>query len=208
MQHQAYNKSDHFWNLISNSNPLKEKLNEKIVNSGLKIPKNTFSVPIIFISLILSKPLIYFDEFLEGFLKQDYPKQNIILCISDETKNNKKHIKLLHEQKFGDILQTNFELKMVQQRLDALKKFEVSPADFILFLNNSVILNNVNTLKKLVTQDVDVIAPMIRTNVFAPKWIKQCEQWFNKITNIINFPNKEAEGTWHNNKYFVSIQTL
>ena len=109
MQHQAYNKSDHFWNLISNSNPLKEKLNEKIVNSGLKIPKNTFSVPIIFISLILSKPLIYFDEFLEGFLKQDYPKQNIILCISDETKNNEKHIKLLHEQKFGDILQTNFQ---------------------------------------------------------------------------------------------------
>ena len=162
-------------------------------------------MPIIFISLILSKPLLYFDEFLEGFLKQDYPKQNIILCISDETKNNDKYIKLLHEQKFGDILQTDFELKMVQQRLDALKKFEVSPADFILFLNNSVILNNVNTLKKLVTQDVDVIAPMIRTNVFAPKWIKQCEQWFNKITNIINFPNKEAEGTWRNDKYFVSI---
>ena len=190
LQHQDYEKSDHFWNLISVSSPLKDKL---------------VTFPIIFISLVLSKDLLFFDEFLEGLLKQNYPKQNIILCISDEAKNSAETIKLLQEGKFREILQTNPELNIVQQRIDALRKFEISSADFVLFLNNSVILNNANTFNKLVMQDLDIVAPMIRTNVFTPKWEKYCEWgWNSSMAEDIHFPNPETKETWFNDKYIVS----
>ena len=190
LQHQDYDKSDHFWNLISFSTPLKDKL---------------VTMPILFISLVLSKYLLFFDEFLEGLLKQNYPKQNIILCISDEAKNSTEAIKLLQEGNFGEVLQTNTELNIVQQRIDALKMFEISSADFVLFLNNSVILNNANTFNKLVMQDLDVVAPMIRTNVFAPKWEKYCEWgWNRSMAEDIPFPNPETKDTWFTDKYIVS----
>ena len=166
-------------------------------------------MPIIFIILVLSKPLLFFDEFLEGLLKQNYPKQNIILCISEEAKNNEETLKLLHEGNFREILQTNPELNIVQQRIEALKKFEISSADFVLFLNNSVILNNANTFNKLVMQDLDVVAPMIRTNVFAPKWEKYCEWgWNRSMAEDIPFPNSETKETWFNDKYIVSLFSI
>ena len=38
-------------------------------------------LPNVFLILAISEPLIFGNEFMEGLLKQDYPKENIIVCI-------------------------------------------------------------------------------------------------------------------------------
>ena len=77
----------------------------------------------------------------------------------------------------------------MNQRIEALRYFETSDAEYVFFLNSSVILNNYNTLKILVTQNQHVIAPMIRVNVFRPthKQIVAQSGYHENITFYIKF---------------------
>ena len=47
--------------------------------------KNANILPNVFVILALSEPLIFGYEFMDGLLKQEYPKENIILCICTKT---------------------------------------------------------------------------------------------------------------------------
>ena len=50
--------------------------------------KNVNILPNVFVILALSEPLIFGYEFMDGLLKQEYPKENIILCISTKTNHS------------------------------------------------------------------------------------------------------------------------
>ena len=45
-------------------------------------------LPNVFVILAISEPLIFGYEFMEGLLKQEYPKENIILCICTKTNHS------------------------------------------------------------------------------------------------------------------------
>ena len=45
-------------------------------------------LPLVFITLVISEPIFFEDEFIAGFLNQEYPKENIIICISTRSNNS------------------------------------------------------------------------------------------------------------------------
>ena len=71
---------------------------------------------------------------------------------------------------FASVLSTDVNDDFVTQRIEALKKFEASDSEYVLFLNNSVILHNNSTLNFLMKANQNVVAPMIRVNVFQPAY--------------------------------------
>ena len=46
------------------------------------------SLPLVFITLVISEPVMFEDEFIAGFLNQEYPKENLIICISTRSNNS------------------------------------------------------------------------------------------------------------------------
>ena len=56
--------------------------------------KNVNILPNVFVILALSEPFIFGYEFMDGLLKQEYPKENIILCISTKTNHSGMYIVL------------------------------------------------------------------------------------------------------------------
>ena len=50
---------------------------------------NSF-LPLIFVIIAISEPVMFEEEFIEGFLKQKYPKENLIICISTKSKHLSK----------------------------------------------------------------------------------------------------------------------
>ena len=49
---------------------------------GIETSISNGSLPLVFITLVISEPLMFGDEFIAGFLNQDYPKENLVICIS------------------------------------------------------------------------------------------------------------------------------
>ena len=94
----------------------------------------------------------------------------------------------------------------MNQRIEALRYFETSDAEYVFFLNSSVILNNYNTLKILVTQNQHVIAPMIRVNVFKPthKQIVAQSGYHENITFYRKFYNSIRRNWLQHDRYYVS----
>ena len=45
-------------------------------------------LPLVFISLVISEPMMFEDEFIAGFLNQEYPKEKLIICISTRSNNS------------------------------------------------------------------------------------------------------------------------
>ena len=56
----------------------------------------------------------------------------------------------LKKSNFAKVMSTDTINNLVNQRIEALQKFEASDVEFVLFLNSSVIFQNYNTLKVLV----------------------------------------------------------
>ena len=122
----------------------------------------------------------------------------------------------MEESNFTKIISTNSKDNLVLQRIEALKKFKASNSQYVLFLNSSVILHNNSTLKTLVKQDQNIIAPMIRKKIFQPTLIQTCykigynesdtfelkfqNQFFNNLMEHNVVPNS----TWANERYHVS----
>ena len=50
--------------------------------------KTNSHLPLIFVALAISEPMMFIDEFIHGFLNQEYPKENIIICISTTSKKS------------------------------------------------------------------------------------------------------------------------
>ena len=45
-------------------------------------------LPLVFISLVISEPMMFEDEFIAGFLNQEHPKEKLIICISTRSNNS------------------------------------------------------------------------------------------------------------------------
>ena len=50
--------------------------------------KNSNVLPNVFVILVISEPFIFGYEFMDGLLKQEYPKENIIICICTSSPNH------------------------------------------------------------------------------------------------------------------------
>ena len=69
--------SDHLMNIMG--------LNE---SKDVILSKNSNILPNVFVILAISEPLIFGYEFMDGLLKQEYPKENIIICICTRSLNH------------------------------------------------------------------------------------------------------------------------
>ena len=113
----------------------------------------------------------------------------------------------MEESNFAKIISTNSKDDFVHQRIEALGKFKASNAEYVLFLNSSVIIHNNNTLKTLVKQDQNIMAPMIRKNIFLPSLKQICNQigyneWGSHSFGW-KFPHVIPTRTWTNERYYV-----
>ena len=121
----------------------------------------------------------------------------------------------MEKSNFAKMISTNSKDNLVLQRIEALKKFKASNSHYVLFLNSSVILHNTTTLKTLVNQDQNIIAPMIRKKIFQPA-LKQTfynigyneshtfEMKFpNQFLNNLMKTNVVPNSTWPNERYHV-----
>ena len=45
-------------------------------------------LPLVFITLVISEPMMFEDEFIAGFLNQEYPKEKLIICINTRSNNS------------------------------------------------------------------------------------------------------------------------
>ena len=109
---------------------------------------------------------------------------------------------------FARVLSTDFSNDFVTQRMEALQKFESSSdAEYVLFLNSSVILHNHDTLNVLVNQKQDVMAPMVKVNVFKPSYKQIISQvaYDENVVVRIKFPydSKSLIHQWLIDRYYV-----
>ena len=74
---QNFLLSDHLMNIMG--------LNE---SKDVTLSRNSNILPNVFVILAISEQLIFGYEFLDGLLKQEYPKENIIICISARSSNH------------------------------------------------------------------------------------------------------------------------
>ena len=107
----------------------------------------------------------------------------------------------LKKSNFAKVMTTNTINNFVNQRIEALQKFEASDAEYVLFLNCSVILQNHVTLKVLVKHNQHVVTPMIRVNLFRPSYRQTCAKVNLKFH--VMFPHVECRTTWTNDLYYV-----
>ena len=63
-------------------------MNTMGVNESKDILPSNNTLPNVFVILVISEPLIFGYEFIDGLLKQEYPKENIILCICTKTNHS------------------------------------------------------------------------------------------------------------------------
>ena len=75
---QNFHMSDHLMNIMS----------IELYDSTEMPSKQANILPNVFVILAISEPLIFQYEFMEGLLKQEYPKENIILCLCTKTNNS------------------------------------------------------------------------------------------------------------------------
>ena len=103
-------------------------------------------------------------------------------------------------------MSTNSNNDFVKQRIEALGKFEDTEAEYVLFLNSSVILNKNTTLKAMVIQHQHVIAPMIKVNAFKPSYLHIIPQigLYDNINIPTSFPHSSSRITWLHDRYYVS----
>ena len=116
----------------------------------------------------------------------------------------------LEKLNFAEIISTNLNDDFVHQRIDALRKFKASNAEYVLFLNSSVIIHNSTTLKTLVTQDQNIMAPMIRKNIYRPSMKQICNQigYEESLIFDVKFPHIMPSNTWNNDRYYVCKNLL
>ena len=76
--------SDHLMNIMG--------LNE---SKDIIPSKNPNILPNVFVILVISEPLIFGYEFMDGLLKQEYPKENIIICICTSSSNHSSMFRLI-----------------------------------------------------------------------------------------------------------------
>ena len=63
-------------------------MNTMGVNESKDILPSNNTLPNVFVILVISEPLIFGYEFMDGLLKQEYPKENIIICICTSSPNH------------------------------------------------------------------------------------------------------------------------
>ena len=121
----------------------------------------------------------------------------------------------MKESNFAKIISTNSKDNLVLQRIEALEKFKASNSQYVLFLNSSVILHDTTTLKTLVKQDQNIIAPMIRKKIFQPSLKQTCYnigyneshtfelKFQNQFINNNRERNVVPSSTWAKERYHV-----
>ena len=119
--------------------------------------------------------------------------------------SHKDILETLEESNFAKIISTNSKDDFVHQRIEALRKFKASNAQYVLFLNSSVIIHDTTTLKTLVKQDENIIAPMIRKKIFQPALKQICDTiGYNDNHHFgLKFPHVIPHSTWTNERYYV-----
>ena len=82
LQNHNYEFTDHITNMMMTYKNEDHKGIEKSVSHSF--------LPFIFVIIAISEPVMFEEEFIDGFLKQKYPKENLIICISTNTKHSSK----------------------------------------------------------------------------------------------------------------------
>ena len=167
---QTRNKFDYFLNVIEGK-------------SSLRLEEH-FNFPEISVYLLIHERPLFFEEFVDKFTGQNYPKDKINLLILDPGQ------KLLN--KFKDY-----------QSVEVLKNLEIkaeSQSKFVLFLHSSAILDDPNTMTDLVQQDLPFVAPLLETNFHQPSYKRFLDLGWNRTSDkIIQFPTsymKEHDNDW------------
>ena len=70
-------------------------MNTMGVNESKDILPSNNTLPNVFVILVISEPLIFGYEFIDGLLKQEYPKENIIICICTSSSNHSSMFRLI-----------------------------------------------------------------------------------------------------------------
>ena len=113
---------------------------------------------------------------------------------------------MFDKSNFAKIIHTNSKNDFVHQRIEALRKFKASNAKYALFLNSSVIIHDSTTLITLVKQDQNIMAPMIRKNIFLPTLKHICNHiGYDESPHNFGskFPHVIPTRTWTNERYYV-----
>ena len=113
---------------------------------------------------------------------------------------------ILKKFNFANIMSTNSKNDFVTQRIEALDKFQDTKAEYVLFLNNSVILNKNTTLKAMVIQHQHVMAPMVKVNSFKPSYLHiiPSHGLYENIEIPTTFPHSSTRINWLHDRYYVS----
>ena len=123
---QSLYKTNYFINLLMRKRPMQQ-------------PKID-SLPLIVINLVISKKLLFFKEFFDGFTKQDYPKKSIIVHVIHENDKNIPRVDdyfkdmHYHYNEFYVINEGNY----VKSRIKSFKS--LNQAEKVLYFHSSVIL--------------------------------------------------------------------
>ena len=81
------------------------------------------------------------------------------------------------------------QLKIGEGVAKCLKNFDQSSSEFILFFQSRAILEETDTIKKLVTQNYSISAPYLITNKEIPKYHLNCSLGWNRFSESwIGFP--------------------
>ena len=86
LQNQNCKLTDHIMNVMTTNMEDDESLEK---------PSSNGSLPLVFVILTISEPEMFRDEFIEGFFKQEYPKDKLMICVCTPSDHSGTLIHLL-----------------------------------------------------------------------------------------------------------------
>ena len=75
--------------------------------------------------------------------------------------------------------------------MNCIQKFKESSGNFLLFLSSVVVLEETQTLRALMSQNLNIVAPKLVTNHYPAKIERYCDMgWGRYNQELVNFPVK------------------
>ena len=161
---------------------LRNHLSNLVIDRPMKSSANVF--PLITVNVMIDRKILFFREFVNGLISQNYPKNRMTLIICHTNHKIMKEVLSSFESS-----RDHYHDFVVECNHDTNNSSE-----FTLVLHSTIVLRNNHTIINLVSQNKLFIGPMIQTNHITPKVMQTCKvyQPQSEIFNSrISFPPRQ-----------------
>ncbi|XP_055696089.1 procollagen-lysine,2-oxoglutarate 5-dioxygenase isoform X1 [Lutzomyia longipalpis] len=166
---------------------------------------NEKELPVVSMAVFIEKAMPFFREFLEHLENIDYPKNKIDIFLHNNVKYHEEEItKFITKQSnnFKSVKQILVEDSINEgtARNLAIQQAILKESDYLFVVDSEAHIDDPKTLRKLITKNRDVIAPMITrpNDAWSNFWGALSEQgYYARSHDYLDIVNNKKRGIWN-----------